>query len=319
MDAIALDAHAHYAAAGRGLVGEELRLAEARLPEGAEADVGGAGDGILIDAGTGSEEAGDEIVIAGAAAGDDDTTDGEAAEGAVIGLERAEDGLGFELDDVVEGIAAYVEGLCSQRFEELRRGIGWLCTLGGEIHFDPFATALGGEEAALRVEAGGVTGIEVAFFVEDMGRGQGGVAAESDFYGGSEPAEMVAVGAGVEEGGFGEIHFAGYGLHPGCRRGGGEDADGGGVAGEGDGSEGVYLGDAEGHMTILSKKEKVNVKCQMSKVKCQKSKVRVLRCVFCAGRGGVAVGDSLADRALAVQDGGTSAGSADGSDCDGLE
>ena len=50
------------AAAGRGLVADEVVLPELSLPVRAEGAVGRAGDGVLRDAATGGEEAGDEVV-----------------------------------------------------------------------------------------------------------------------------------------------------------------------------------------------------------------------------------------------------------------
>src|SRR2546427_5486934 len=64
LDAIAHDADADDAPAGGGLVGEELRLAEPRAPEGAERAVGRARHRVLRDARARREEARDEVVFA---------------------------------------------------------------------------------------------------------------------------------------------------------------------------------------------------------------------------------------------------------------
>ena len=74
-----------------------------------------------------------------------------------------------------------------------------------------------------------------------------GVAAQRDFDGRREPAQIERpVGPADEERGLGEVHLLRDVLHPrlvACRR---EHTDGGGIAGERLGGEGVDLGDGHG-------------------------------------------------------------------------
>src|SRR2546426_8920278 len=70
LDAIAHDADANDVSAGGGLVGEELRLAEPRAPEGAERATGRARHRVFRDPRGRREEARDEVVVARRAARD---------------------------------------------------------------------------------------------------------------------------------------------------------------------------------------------------------------------------------------------------------
>jgi hypothetical protein len=87
---------------------------------------------------------------------------------------------------------------------------------------------------------------------DDGGAGEGGVAAERDLGGGREPAEVVVAAEGDEVGGFGEVVFGGDGLEDGVGEKGVEGNDGGGIAGEAAGSEGVDLVDGGAHKKILA-------------------------------------------------------------------
>lgn len=118
---------------------------------------------------------------------------------------------------------------------------------GGEIEFE-FAIGAAGDGERARA---GVEGDEVAwlaeFAKEDVSGGEGGVAAEVDLDGGSEPAEMKAGLAGAdEEGGFGEAVFEGEGLQEGVLGPGRQRDDGGGIAGEKAVGKGVDPVEGEG-------------------------------------------------------------------------
>ena len=105
----------------------------------------------------------------------------------------------------------------------------------GEVQLDLAATSHGGERPLPRREPGGGSRLaRMAFFPQDVGRGQCGVAAEIDLDRRGEPAQLVGR-LGVEpeeEGRLGEVHLAGHLLHPLGGGGFGEDADGRRVAGE---------------------------------------------------------------------------------------
>ncbi len=62
--------------------------------------------------------------------------------------------------------------------------------LGGKIQLDSIGAALGGQQAAAGLEEGRLVGREMAFFPEDVGCRQSGVAAQVDFLLGSEPAKV---------------------------------------------------------------------------------------------------------------------------------
>src|SRR5882762_5451013 len=84
-------------------------------------------------------------------------------------------------------------------------------------------------------------------FPQHVRAGECRVAAEIDFDRWREPAEIVAVASRNQERGFGETHFARDVEHPGRFGGLGENANAGGIAGEGFVGERVDLCDAEAH------------------------------------------------------------------------
>ena len=87
----------------------------------------------------------------------------------------------------------------------------------------------------------------MSVFPQDMRARQRGMAAEIDLDRGREPAEIIAVALGNQKRSFGEIHLTRDVEHPGRFGGFGENADAGGVAGEGFVGERVDLGDADWH------------------------------------------------------------------------
>jgi hypothetical protein len=155
--------------------------------------------------------------------------------------------VGFDFSVVVEAIAADEGGCDPEGLGQIRRGVEGPDGLGREIQFNPFALAVGGEQAAGGVEARLAVGREDTGLPENMGAGQGGVAAEFDLDGGGEPAQAEAVVFFDQEGGLGEVHFEGDALHPvGVARL-AEQADGGRIAGEGFVGEGVHLEQLDAH------------------------------------------------------------------------
>jgi len=76
VDSIPVYLDVHDSAAARELVPDQIGFAQVALPVGAEAAVGGAGDGVFADPDAGGEEARDEISPPGAGARGDDHTPG---------------------------------------------------------------------------------------------------------------------------------------------------------------------------------------------------------------------------------------------------
>ena len=94
-------------AAGGDLAGGHLSLPEAVGPVGRERAVGGAGDGIFVDALGGGEEAGDEVAMV-AGSGDDDGEVGQGGDGLHVRLQGGH--FGFRGEDA-EKIARGKDGL----------------------------------------------------------------------------------------------------------------------------------------------------------------------------------------------------------------
>src|SRR5262249_52950432 len=120
-----------------------------------------------------------------------------------------------QLHQIVVGpIFADVACNNAQRFEE----IGWRLDAfgwgGGEIHFDPIATANGGKQAAAGMKASWLRSRELAAFAEHMGAGERRMAAEVDLHRRSKPAQRESVWARAQKSGFREIHLACHPLHP---------------------------------------------------------------------------------------------------------
>ena len=84
-------------------------------------------------------------------------------------------------------------------------------------------------------------------FPQHVGAREGRVAAENDFDGGREPAEIVAVALLHQKCGLGEVHLARDVEHPSWVSGLRENTDCRRISGEGFVGERVDLGDAEGH------------------------------------------------------------------------
>ncbi len=87
----------------------------------------------------------------------------------------------------------------------------------------------------------------MAVFPQHVRAGQRCVAAEIDFDGRREPAQIISIPAKNEKRGFGKVHLARDVLHPRGFSGVGENADGSGIAGEGAVGERVDLRDAQWH------------------------------------------------------------------------
>src|SRR5258708_5965388 len=105
-DAIARYRDAQYSAAGRSLIRHELGFSEARGPIGRERAVRRAGHRVLVDAGSGREEARDEIESGRrGAAGDDDAAHTQAAKEDVVRHQRPDVLLARHLDEVVEFVS----------------------------------------------------------------------------------------------------------------------------------------------------------------------------------------------------------------------
>ena len=165
----------------------------------------------------------------------------------MVGGEPPHGLLRVHLNEVVELVLPDVlwrdpEGLGKSR----RRGRG-LLALRREVELDPVAPAVGGQEAALRLEARLTAGLEVSLLPEDVSGGERGVAAQGELDGRREPAEGEAVVRRVEERGRREVHFARDRLHPRRVPRRGEDAHRGRIAPEWRVGERVDLDDREPH------------------------------------------------------------------------
>ncbi len=128
----------------------------------------------------------------------------------------------------------------AEAFEEQGGSVGRGGGAGGKIQFEFVEVAShDGERAGERIEDEAFTGL-AEFAEDDVGGGEGGVAAEVDLDGRGEPAEVEAIGGGAnEEGGFGEAVFEGDALEERVVEPGVERDDGGGIAGEDAIGEGV--------------------------------------------------------------------------------
>src|SRR5262249_38727451 len=115
---------------------------------------------------------------------------------------------------IIEAAFAHEAWSDAQRFEEIGWRLGAFGRGRGEIHFDPVATAHGGEQAAASMKTGRLGTGELAAFPEHMGTGERGMATEVDLHGRSKPAQRESVWAQAQKGGFREIHLASHLLHP---------------------------------------------------------------------------------------------------------
>ena len=139
----------------------------------------------------------------------------------------------------------------AERFRQVGGRGGWFDEGGGKIHFDPVAEFIADEGTAFCMEAGFRVGREATQFPEDVGAGEGGMAAERDFDGGGEPAELEGAMIGWvrgEKSRLGQIHFHGDGCHPFFLAWGVEDADRRGISVERRGSERIDLSDLHWHL-----------------------------------------------------------------------
>src|SRR5439155_2592270 len=229
------------------VIGEELRFAEPRAPEGAERAVGRARHRVLRDPRRRHEEVRVEVIVARRASRDDHTAHRQLREGGVVRREAAHGFLRVELDEIVELVPADVRGRCAQGLDEARRHRRRLDGLCGEVQLDPVPAPVGGEETALRVTPRLAVARKVGVLPQHVGTREGGVATERHLDRGGEPAEAPPVALSVEEGALGEIHLPGNVLHPALVTGRGQDAVGRGVAAERRVGERVDLDDSESH------------------------------------------------------------------------
>jgi hypothetical protein len=187
------------------------------------------------------------------------TPDDEALEVEGVGEgEEVEEAELEVLDDLWRGdpdevfasgaAGADVEGGDVEEGEELRGGVG----LGGEAGEGEGVAVPAGldqEGAAGGLEDGGLADDLLA--EEDGAGGEGGVAAEGHLGAWGEPAEGEgAVGEGPREGGLGDVHLGGEGLHPVVGALFIEEHDGGGVSAEGGPGEGIDVVEERGHPRI---------------------------------------------------------------------
>ncbi len=178
-------------------------------------------DRVLVDAVGGSEKTGDEIEgsILGQR-GDDDAPRLDGGQQRKIGSERTDSGFCISLDEPVKGGAPGEARRDTERVDELTRRSRACNRTRGKIHLDPPARFCTGEQSAFRMEPrrGGFG--EAALLPQDMGGGEGGVAAQIDFGGGGEPAKAKGFFYRtfflnrIDVGGLGEIHLHRQRLHP---------------------------------------------------------------------------------------------------------
>ncbi len=183
--------HLHGAASFRGLKGGNAGLPEFRSPIGAQGAVGGPRHRILGDPHPGGEEPGDAIEPGLRAPGGDHGAPGfEVGEAGKIGGEAPDLGIRPHFHQIVKNIFSHKEGIGDpQGFQKALGGRTRLNFLGGEVQHDTPLFGGGGEFAAARMEPHRFPGAENAFFPQDVGGGQGGVAAEVHLHPGGEPAQ----------------------------------------------------------------------------------------------------------------------------------
>ncbi len=104
--------------------------------------MGGAGDGILIEAEARVEAAGDDVGLAMRACGGDDNAAnilgaGEGGDLFEVRLEIADGGLVLQFDKVVHAVASDEDGLGAEHGGEVWRGCSRLGGLGGKVELDP--------------------------------------------------------------------------------------------------------------------------------------------------------------------------------------
>ena len=111
----------------------------------------------------------------------------------MVRLQGAHCRFRIELNDVIEHVFADIHRTCSQRFDQaLRRGRG-LLPLSREIHLDPLAGAIGGQQSAARMKARLLVRRESPFLPKRVRAGERCVAAQIHFDRRSEPAQIEAV------------------------------------------------------------------------------------------------------------------------------
>ncbi len=200
--------------------------------------MGGAGDGVFVDALGGGEEAGDEVAVVAGGGGDDGEI-GQRGQGLHVGPEGGDVGFGGEDAEKVAGLIGGFWRAAEGIAEGL--GDGDLGTgPGREVEGVEIGLAVDGEGAAAGLK-GDLVGGEAEAFEEHEGGGEGGVAAKVDFDGGGEPTQVVAAGLLDEEGGFGEVILGGDLLEDFVGQPAFEGTDGGGVAAEELRGERVHL------------------------------------------------------------------------------
>src|SRR5262249_50113414 len=164
------------------------------------------------------EETGDEVDAAGAS-GSHDHASGSIARGrkpTKVGREGSHGRFVLGFDQVVEAIASDEPRRSdSQRREELRWWRHFGCWLRGEVELDQISPACGGEPSAARLELKRLAELGQARLPEHVRGCESGMAAEIDFHGGSEPAQIPKSISAPQKSGFREVHLARDVLHPG--------------------------------------------------------------------------------------------------------
>ena len=142
-----------------------------------------SGHRILVDARSGREESGDEIVIAvRRATRDDDAAHRNLTQPAVIRLQRAHFVFRADLDDVVELVFADVlRRRDAERWKEIAGRIGFLFERRGKIELDQTVALLCGQQSAFGMKLRRFAGREQSLLPQRVRARERCVPAQRDF------------------------------------------------------------------------------------------------------------------------------------------
>src|SRR5262249_31327207 len=210
----------------------------------------------------------------------------------MIGRERAQRGVAFDLDEIVKYVPAdEFRVRDTEGGQKLGRRHDRVGDFRREVELDPIAHAIGGEQSALGVKARLLAFGEVPVLPQNMRARYCRMAAQRDFDRGSEPAQVVIAILRHKECRLRKVHFARHVAHPLFRGRAIEYADGRWIPREWPISKRIHLHNSNGHdLTRLAQSKLMRGK-----------RSPISKCAICASRSQWywRCGDSLA---LAGQD-----------------
>ncbi len=180
-DPVAPARDSHEPASRGGLIADKLRSAPSIGPERSKGTMGGAGDGIFRNTERGGEEPRDEIGLGAVAGrGHDHSSNRPGRQSGEVGTEVPNLVGRAKFHQQIHPVRSDPEGRDSKDFRQVGRSGRLDGRAGGEVHLDGVRPSRARQEAAPGLEPGLVRNGHKPLLPEDVGGGQGGMAAEVD-------------------------------------------------------------------------------------------------------------------------------------------